>query len=908
GLCKYNLYRKQFDHFQAIPGDKNTLSGNVISSIHSARPGELWVGNDLDGGINRFIFHDEKSYDVLHYKYNPQSNNSIGGNSILSLVQRKNGEVWAGSAGGSVSKIIPEEYGSNQAPVIKRYNLDRWTFSILEDRQGTLWGGTWDAGLWRYNETEDVFAFFRNDPDNPLSLCDNIVWSITEDHAGNIWVGGHGEGLSILPVKEKYKSHPRFINYKHEDRNPKSISNNTIHVMYQDHSGTMWIGTNGGLNKVIRKNNNFRHLDTDQDLEFFSYHINDGLPSEGIIGIVEDNEGSLWLSTGHGLSNFNTVQDSFINYDATDGLQSNEFWHNAYFRDQNGRIYFGGNHGFNAFYPDSIKSNPFPPKVIFTDFKLFYKSVQIGEQINNDIILTKSINETSEIFLSHNNNILSIEFAALHYAQPDENRYAYKLEGFNKDWVETSADFRSASYTSLPPGEYTFKVKASNSDGIWNEEGVSMTLIIHPSFWQTIWFKLILLMLFAGILFRVYKRLEQNRKRAEEKRIEKVVARERFLLRLVIDSVPDRIYVKDTEGRFVITNAAVCRKLSLNQPEDAVGKTDFDFYTKELAKQYSTDDIAVLESGQAIIDKEEFAVDSAGNPQWTLTTKIPLRDDKGKIIGLVGVGHHITARKQMEEALRNKQEALVQQSKELKTINTELEVQKRRLEENAIALKRSNEELEQFAYVASHDLQEPLRMITSYLNLIVQRYRDKLDEDALEFVDFVVDGAECMRRLINDLLSYSRVTTKGEEFQDIDCEEMLQQVRLNLKVTIEEKQATITHSPLPAIHGDKSQIERLFQNLIGNAIKYCEQKPVIHIQAKQLKESREFSIQDNGIGIDPKYQDKIFGIFQRLHGRDEYSGTGIGLAVCKKIVERHGGTIRVESEGKGKGSTFYFTI
>ncbi|MBN1364035.1 MAG: hypothetical protein JW976_04430, partial [Syntrophaceae bacterium] len=437
GLCKYNLFEKPFYHFKSIPGDDNTLSGNVISSIHSTIPGELWVGVDLDGGINRFVFRDNKEPEVFHYMHDPKNGNSIGGNSILCLVQRKNGEVWAGSAGGSVSKIIPEKYGSNKKPVITRYSFYRWTFSIFEDRQGTIWGGTWDGGLWRYHEKTDLVTFFQNDPDNPSSLCDNIIWAITEDNSENIWIGGHGEGLSILPAKEKNKPNPEFINFKHEEENIQSLSNNTIHVFCQDHTGTMWIGTASGLNKVIRRDNNFSDIDTDHELKFFSYHINDGLPSDNILGIVQDNNGNLWLSTSNGISKFNLSENSFTNYYESDGLQSNEFWHNAYFKDQSGKLYLGGNNGFNAFYPDSIKPNPFPPRVVFTDFRLFYKSVKIGEKINDDIILSKSINETSEIVLSHRNNIFSIEFAALQYAHPDKNKYAYKMEGFNKEWVET---------------------------------------------------------------------------------------------------------------------------------------------------------------------------------------------------------------------------------------------------------------------------------------------------------------------------------------------------------------------------------------------------------------------------------------------------------------------------------------
>lgn len=223
-------------------------------------------------------------------------------------------------------------------------------------------------------------------------------------------------------------------------------------------------------------------------------------------------------------------------------------------------------------------------------------------------------------------------------------------------------------------------------------------------------------------------------------------------------------------------------------------------------------------------------------------------------------------------------------------------------------LKRSNAELEHFAYVASHDLQEPLRMIRAYTSLLSRRYKDRLDQDANEFIAYAVDGATRMQGLINDLLAYSRVGTKGKELVPTDCEVLLGQTLAGLQVAIDESGATISHDPLPTVLGDDTQLGQLFQNLLGNAIKYRDNKPPeIYFGCKREGRQWLFSVRDNGIGIEPKYAEKIFVIFQRLHTREEYSGTGIGLAVCKRIVERHGGRIWVESE-PGKGSTFYFTL
>ncbi len=223
-------------------------------------------------------------------------------------------------------------------------------------------------------------------------------------------------------------------------------------------------------------------------------------------------------------------------------------------------------------------------------------------------------------------------------------------------------------------------------------------------------------------------------------------------------------------------------------------------------------------------------------------------------------------------------------------------------------LRRSNQELEHFAYIASHDLQEPLRMVSSYTQLLAQRYKDKLDADADEFIHYVEDGVSRMRALINGLLVYSRVGTSGAAFELTDCEAAFDCALTNLQVAVDGSGAVITHHPLPVVMADASQLTQVFQNLIGNAIKFCSQElPRIHVAAEPRGNEWLFSIRDNGIGIDPQYHDRIFDMSQRLHSRTEYPGSGIGLAICDKVLKRHGGRIWVESE-TGKGATFYFTI
>lgn len=263
---------------------------------------------------------------------------------------------------------------------------------------------------------------------------------------------------------------------------------------------------------------------------------------------------------------------------------------------------------------------------------------------------------------------------------------------------------------------------------------------------------------------------------------------------------------------------------------------------------------------------------------------------------------------ELEEQVATRTAELNEANKSFRSEISERKRVEEQLERTLADLKRSNEELQQFASVASHDLQEPLRMVASYTQLLEKRYKDALDADAKEFIQFAVDGATRMQRLIDDLLAYSRVGSRNKPFEPTDCQAVLEQAIDDLGIAIEETDAVITHDELPTVLADEFQLEQLFQNLIGNAIKFrSSQAPRIHVSARQEADEWVFSVRDNGIGIDPLYNDKILEIFQRLHGRDKYPGTGIGLAICKRIAERHGGRIWVDSE-VDKGSIFYFTI
>lgn len=353
------------------------------------------------------------------------------------------------------------------------------------------------------------------------------------------------------------------------------------------------------------------------------------------------------------------------------------------------------------------------------------------------------------------------------------------------------------------------------------------------------------------------------------------------LLQALLDNIPDFIFFKDRNSRIIRSNGAHARYLGVSDPKDVVGKSDFDFAPLEDAQRFYAEEQCIMASGQPVVGREWSVPGPEGEERWLSEHKFPISDEAGRVIGLVGISQDITARKQAEKEL----------------------------DQALMDLERSNKALEHYAYIVSHDLQEPLRMVSSYLQLLQRRYEGQLDEDADDFIGFAVGGAHRMRAMINGLLDYSRVGTRSEPFQSTDCGAALDHALANLEIAIEESEAQITHDDLPTVMADETQLVQLFQNLISNAIKFRRDDaiPRVHISVERQGNRWVFGVEDSGIGIDSSQFERIFQIFQRLHSQKDYEGTGIGLAVCRKIVECHGGRIWVESE-PGKGATFRFTL
>ena len=489
GLNKFDKEKNKFKHWVNEPGNPNSLSSKRVFSIYEDRSGVLWVGTV--SGLNRF---DREQNNFTYWVNEPSNPDSLSYNYVASIYEDRSGVLWIGTSGGGLNRFDREKgqfmHWVNE-PGNHKSLSSNYVRTIYEDRTGNLWIGTDGGGLNRFDQEKGQFTRWIHEPGDPYSLSNDRVRSIYEDQSGVLWIGTFGGGLNRFDRDKE-----QFTHWANEPGNPISLSSNDILSIYEDRTGNLWIGTwRGGLNRFNRKQETFER-----------YREKDGLPNDVVYGILEDDHGNLWLSTNKGLSKFNPQTETFKNYDINDGLQSNEFNSGAYCKSRSGEMFFGGINGMNAFFPDKLEDNPHIPPIVITALKKF------------DEVVRTDISDTEEFKFSYKDKYLSFEFAALDYRSPEKNQYAYMLEGFDQDWIY-SGTRHFVSYTNLDPGEYIFRVKGSNNDGVWNEEGISVIITITPPFWQTWWFRVFAGFALIGIAFLMHKRrvrdIETQRKKLE---------------------------------------------------------------------------------------------------------------------------------------------------------------------------------------------------------------------------------------------------------------------------------------------------------------------------------------------------------------------------------------------------------
>ena len=583
GLNRLDSSSKTFTHYRHDPDDPFSLADDVVTAILEDSAGRLWIGTN--NGLDRL---DQSQDRFIHYRHDPADTGSLGGDSIMTLYEDRSGVIWIGTAAGiSRYDETASQFALYQNRPDSPYRLsDDIVLAVVEDRQGDLWVGTEAGGLNRLDRDAGTVAVYRHDAADPASLSSDAVtalyqdragtlwvgtgaqwlerfdpetrtfihywyvsagypWAIAEDRASNLWIGTEN-GLYRLDRATKIAAHYRttaepalsanyvtaihelndgrllvgtdgggvnvwnpvteqFSYYRHDPADPNSLGHNVVYAFYEDPQGeTLWIGTWKGLDRIdLRTTWTATH-----------YTEQDGLSGNAVFGILADSAGMLWLTTNRGLSRFDARAETFHNYGAQDGLPAGRWVTMAHVQAQSrsGEILIGSVDGLVAFYPERMPENPNPPPIAITTLSLF------NEVIRRDLAPGEPIE------LSYKQNFVSFEFAALDYAAPEKNQYAYKLglEGVDPDWVQAGTR-RRADYPNLRPGKYIFTVKASNSAGVWNEEGVAISIAITPPFWETWWFRGAVLLALAGAVVGAY-RLRVRGIEARSRRLERQVA------------------------------------------------------------------------------------------------------------------------------------------------------------------------------------------------------------------------------------------------------------------------------------------------------------------------------------------------------------------------------------------------
>jgi signal transduction histidine kinase/ligand-binding sensor domain-containing protein len=623
GILRLDRDRKRAIHYHNNPDNLNSLSAGGAMTLLQDRDHRIWVG--LDPGVVDWF--DPRPRSFRSYYHDPGDPNSLSSGPVVSVLQDSREILWIGSLYGL-------DRFDRKTGRVTRYSgkrvsnrlLFRTGHAIAEDHSGYLWFGEWGNGLDRLNPRTGDIKSYRHEPGNPSSLSHDVVESLFVDSRGTLWVGTYDALNRFDPGTERFQVYRsavpglseyrtitedsggalwlaslgsglqrfdpergQFTVYRNEPANPRSLSNDVVNSVYIDHSGTVWAGTNYGLNRLDQHSHTFT-----------SYFARDGLADSAVKGMLEDEHGDLWLSTSDGLSRFNPRTGTVRNYYAADGLPGNEFRFGAASKSSTGEMFFGSSNGFLAFYPDRVTDNSSPPPVVLTDFWLFSDRWRAGKDP-----LKGSISFARSLTFAPSQNIFSFEFSALSYSDPTRNRYRYRLEGLEPQWNERDSTRRFVTYTTLAPGDYTFRVQGSNSLGVWNTTGASVQIRVLGPWWTWWWVRAAFMLLTLTAItalyhFRVRRLAYQLDLRFEERLAERTrIARE--LHDTLLQSFHGLMF------RF-----QAVRNMLPKHPEEAIECLDGALQVTEQAIAEGRDAIQGLRSSTVVVNELAQAVTALG--------------------------------------------------------------------------------------------------------------------------------------------------------------------------------------------------------------------------------------------------------------------------------------------------------
>ncbi len=687
GLNHFDTATRRFRTFGYSPHDVLSLSSDLISSVFLDRSGILWIGTGA--GLNRY---SPATGRFGHHRDDPTEPNDLSGSGIRAFLSESDRVLWVGTRRSGLNRL-DRETGRSQV-----YRHDKnvpWSiaedaiFAMVPGEEDSIWVATWHSGLDRFNPVTERFEHFRHDPGDPTSLSDDRIRALLIDREGSLWVGTFGGGLNLFD-----RNSGRFRSYRNREGDLASLSDDRIHALGEAPDGTILVGTReGGLNKfdpdlgvfetfrsvagdptslnhdtvnaICRDESGRVWIATDGGLNRFDYGTGtfrrygprQGLPSDRVYAVADDDDGQIWVSTAVGLSRLDPVEETFRNYDAEDGLQTADFNMGAVLRADSGELMFGGNDGFNAFFPRSIQENPHVPPMVVTSFK----------KLNSEVFLAPSPAARYEVEIGPDDSVVSFEFAALDFVAPQRNRYSYRLEPA-KEWISIG-NRREVTFANLEPGDYALRVRGGNNDGLWNEDGLTLSLRVSPPFWGTWWFQGatlvgLVLLLFGG--YRLRTASIQGRNRALQREIQ-----DRLRVEDALRKSESRLLEAQKIGRIghweidLATNAMewseevysihgvshddfdgdVHRIIdSVIHPDDRVG-------AKESLKKMLAEEPGPKESGYRVIHSD-------GSIHYLQGRGRLHRDDDGNPVRLSGTVQDVTEERVAEEAIRKSEERL----------------------------------------------------------------------------------------------------------------------------------------------------------------------------------------------------------------------------------------------------------
>lgn len=849
GIAITNLNSKGFQRIIPFDADaQNPRPNNAIGRIAGAADGQIWLANN-----NGVALFDLSSSKVLkHYRAHKNQRGSLSNDLVYSLHKQENGPLWIGTSVG-LNRLDDNNGREAQFTVIQFGSIaDDYINTIAAGDEGVLWLGTGNS-LIRYEIKTGKHHKYLSDPADPDSRSAKGTTTILQDSRRRLWAGAEwvGGGLDLLDQKTG-----KFTHFRHDASDPTSISADNISSLHEDAKGRIWVGASNGLNQII----------TSQDGRISFRHFSDSrsIGPAKIVAIESDLQGRLWLSTVNGLICFEPDSGVVKRYTASDGLSDS--FSGASYRDKQGVLYFGGTKGITSVYSTAVRSFSTPPQLAITDISVFNRSLKSGKPPTG-VRLTGPVTAPKELSISQQESVFSIEFAALHFTNPAQNRYAYRLEGFDRDWVEVDADRRSATYTNLNPGDYVFQVKAANDLGVWSEKVASVNIAIPPRYWQTVWFRWLMLFVVAGLLFAIYRwrvaHLTRDQARLESLvavRLQELVAQQQVnrdnaeRMQAILQNAADAILTTDKYWTIESCNRAGLALFGWQL--DAIKRMP---YAKLCAEDVS-------DQLQERVASEDFA--QKGHSEMELQQ---VRADGSVFLAELSLsGFADAGQRKFILIVRD-----ITEQKRVERMKT------------------------QFVSTVSHELRTPLTAIRGGLGLMVGGVAGELPVAAAKLGQIALNNAERLARLINDLLDMQKIEANMMDFnfQKIPLSSLIADVlesnqafaqRLGVSLLID------SDIPNQALRVDPDRFAQVMANLLSNACKYSPQGEHVRLRLTPNKEGRvRIEVIDRGPGIPANFSERIFQKFSQADASDTRAkdGTGLGLTIAKEMVERMDGKI-----------------